>query len=770
MIVFIELPATAPRSIRVEKPQSNINKKSSDSNDIKSKPQKGIRRGTRAKQAEPSSEPRQERESGRLTEPLNVRLQRMLSQDQSAAQTILDILEAPQQSQQEIVKFLRHIVKRIREEQERNAVSQDNREQTRPPPPPPTRPQTPPPTRQKPPPPPTRAPTPRPTRPPPQPVRTAPPPPPPTRPPPTRPPPTRPPPTRPPPTRPPPTRPPTPPPPPPPAPSSRPTRPPTSQTPILRSSQEREPKRTSDTGDNGPNSVSAHQTVNSQFSQFPNFQSHLHSSESPRQSGRKENKPARTNKNFKTNKKEEFRSQQSQQGQGGRKQNNQQNLRQQEQADIEQNFRKQHNQNFRTKNQRQNSGREDITGSRDHKQGSEDSQSQHSPTSSSGLTIEEFLTRYPEVKRLSSRFGDDDPNTESPFKQKKQNKQNKKKNKNNRQQQQQQLAPVQQTTPASRPAPRITPRQRQTEPPVEIILTTQRPTQRPTPRQTQRPKQNKNVVNNNNNNNNRGQPSIADYSDYGIESLDYDYYYDQLVPEHERFFQLPKTESASPAPVEENKAGFQVFTHFNSDSNRVSDIKNKPPPPPPKPKKKPHKKTSVNNIAAHKPKSLSTSGGSKANSIAPVAGKISGDHAGPFGYTDKGTYFEDSHFKGFPERIEMIYQGFVWAMEMFYPDQDSVLHGGVHTILEDKVKRETVNLAGDYIVRVSGRASPYNINRLTFYTKNGAKFGPWGDRHSEESVDFDVSAPPGQALAFISGTIDFGVPLRSVSFHWRPIS
>ena len=134
------------------------------------------------------------------------------------------------------------------------------------------------------------------------------------------------------------------------------------------------------------------------------------------------------------------------------------------------------------------------------------------------------------------------------------------------------------------------------------------------------------------------------------------------------------------------------------------------------------------------------------------------------------SYFEDSHFNGFPERIEMIYQGFVWAMEMFYADQDSVLHGGVHTILEDKVKRETLNLAGDYIVRVSGRASPYNINRLTFHTKNGKKYGPWGDRHSEDSVDFDVSAPPGQALAFFSGTIDFGVPLRSVSFHWRPIS
>ena len=73
--------------------------------------------------------------------------------------------------------------------------------------------------------------------------------------------------------------------------------------------QEREPKRSSDTAgeQTNPNSVSAHQTVNSQFSQFPNFQSHLHS-ESPRQSGRKENKAARPNKN-KNNKKEEFRSQ-----------------------------------------------------------------------------------------------------------------------------------------------------------------------------------------------------------------------------------------------------------------------------------------------------------------------------------------------------------------------------------------------------------------------------------------------------------------------------
>ena len=29
-----------------------------------------------------------------------------------------------------------------------------------------------------------------------------------------------------------------------------------------------------------------------------------------------------------------------------------------------------------------------------------------------------------------------------------------------------------------------------------------------------------------------------DFNDYEYQSLDYDYYYDQLVPEHERFFQV----------------------------------------------------------------------------------------------------------------------------------------------------------------------------------------------------------------------------------------
>ena len=88
------------------------------------------------------------------------------------------------------------------------------------------------------------------------------------------------------------------------------------------------------------------------------------------------------------------------------------------------------------------------------------------------------------------------------------------------------------------------------------------------------------------------------------------------------------------------------------------------------------------------------------------------------------------------------------------------------------MKRETIRLgkSGDRIVRVSGRASPYNINRLTLYTAKGKKYGPYGDRRSEDSVDFDVSAPDGAALAFLSGTVDFGVPLRSVSFHWRPFT
>jgi hypothetical protein len=360
------------------------------------------------------------------------------------------------------------------------------------------------------------------------------------------------------------------------------------------------------------------------------------------------------------------------------------------------------------------------------------------------------------VKRLSSRFNDDE-NIERPttLKPRKHKNKNKKKEKDEKPRS---SFTAFVNTPTPQPftkAPRITPRQRQTKPPVKFKPSTQPPQARP------------------NKQNNRHKPVLTtpspkpvntpDTFDYE-DTFDYDYYYDQLVPEHERFFQLPKTDSATPTPVNENKAGFQVFTHFSNENSNVNQAitTSRPKPRPTKQKKKEKK------LPDRKPKSQNNP--SKTNSIAPSSGKPGGAQAGPYGYTDKGTYFQDSHFTGFPDKIDMVYQGFVWAMTVHYPGQDSLLHGGVHTILEDKVKRETLNLAGDYIIRVSGRASPYNINRLTFYTKNGKKYGPWGDRHSEDSVDFDVSAPPGQALAFFSGTIDFGVPLRSVSFHWRPIS
>ena len=276
-----------------------------------------------------------------------------------------------------------------------------------------------------------------------------------------------------------------------------------------------------------------------------------------------------------------------------------------------------------------------------------------------------------------------------------------------------------------------------------------------------------------NSNNNNNQPkkttaaavsqSVVDDYDY---PLDYDYYYDQLVPEHERFFQLPKISSEAPqtAVTTERAPPFQIFTHFAVDNNNnkqqqqpANAVAKKPAQPaanpPPAKKAKPSKTT--------KPAS------SPLNSVSrPVSGP---NYAGPFGYTDKGTFFIDDAFTGFPERIEMIYQGFVWAMTVSYADQGAAAHGGVHRILEDKVKRDKLNLKGDYIVRVTGRASPYNINKLAFHTANGKVFGPWGERFSEESVDFDVSAPPGHGLAHFSGTIDFGVPLRSIGFHWAKI-
>ena len=48
---------------------------------------------------------------------------------------------------------------------------------------------------------------------------------------------------------------------------------------------------------------------------------------------------------------------------------------------------------------------------------------------------------------------------------------------------------------------------------------------------------------------------------------------------------------------------------------------------------------------------------------------MSGPTSGPFGYTEKGTFFIDSQFAGFPDSIDLVYQGFVWAFTMNYPGQ-----------------------------------------------------------------------------------------------------
>jgi len=70
------------------------------------------------------------------------------------------------------------------------------------------------------------------------------------------------------------------------------------------------------------------------------------------------------------------------------------------------------------------------------------------------------------------------------------------------------------------------------------------------------------------------------------------------------------------------------------------------------------------------------------------------------------------------------------------------MHGGVHNVLKDKVKRDTIILKDDYIVRVEGRASPFNINRITFFTAKGKQFGPWGDRRSQVQSNLNYNNGP----------------------------
>jgi len=727
-----EKHVTAPRSIGKNKPPPPVNSapkhnKNKKKNKLRTTPQ-----------PLPPSTP--------APLPLNVRLQRLVNNEASAAEVILDILNSPASVQKQIASFLKGTLGsqsqlNRRGHSSQSAPRQQQVQEARPTKPPATRPpQTfltqkparkpiaqPRPTRPQPP-PPTR-PTPPPTRPPPPPTRPSPLPtrrtPPPTRP--TRPPP---PPTRPPP--PPTTRPP---PPPPTRPQPAPTRP------SVRNSPQQD-----------ESNVPASRLVNQAFNQFPNFQNQ----------GTKD-RPAQDVSRPVSASRESPRSS----GAGGRPSNS-------IVSDSKNN-----NNNFR--NQEEPSRGAGIN------QGS--SRPDTSPTS--GLTIQEFLTRYPEVKRLSSRFNEEGDD----------------------------LAEERERNNDGRPAftaftateaplqqPAITPRQRATPPPNTFKATSspnrnQRPKQqkpnkpnqsqqssRPNqnikatttqqnskPQQNSRPQQSSQQNQRKNKkqgkkqqNNKQKNKNVVESVEYPEYTLDYDYYYDQLVPEHERFFQLPKLEEDPvdnfQVPVTEKSESFQIFTHFAVDKPAPPPSKPRPTSPPvqpPPPKAKAPRKSGQKN-------GNSKSSNAK-NSIGPATPIINGQQAGPFGYPEKGSLFSDSDKVGFPERIEMIYQGFVWAFDVSYPDQDKVRHGGVHRILEDKVKRQVINLKDDHIIRITGRASPYNINRLTFHTAAGKVYGPWGDRHSDESVDFDVAAPPGHALAFFSGTVDFGVPLRSISFHWAKL-
>ena len=382
-------------------------------------------------------------------------------------------------------------------------------------------------------------------------------------------------------------------------------------------------------------------------------------------------------------------------------------------------------------------------------------------------------------------------------------------------------------TPVTSP-PANVPRQQQQQRP--------RPNQKPKQQQQQQQQQQQKGGNNNINNIENSVPDV-DFPEGELSSADYSYlyyqdYYEELVPVHHRFNQLAQsTTTTTPKPRQRNqrkkknknknnrnkkKKGGRQGKRNQSQSGGGRKNKNKQPqsnsfsffsvqPSDGNGKNnKGLKQGSFPNFPS------SNAGGNNKNSIQqvtkvvttkrpkvtkaptarrpvlkpskvgepkqkPVAIKSNDPlQSGPYGYVDKGTFFTDSHVKGFPDMIEVVYQGFVWALNVYYPGETKFKkqiekHGGVHTILKDKVKRQKIFFKdGDYIVRVSGRASPYNINRLTFYTAKGQKYGPWGDRRSEDSIDFDVTAPPGHGLAHFSGTVDFGVPFRSISFHWRP--
>ncbi len=175
-----------------------------------------------------------------------------------------------------------------------------------------------------------------------------------------------------------------------------------------------------------------------------------------------------------------------------------------------------------------------------------------------------------------------------------------------------------------------------------------------------------------------------DYEDEELSSDDYSYlyyqeYYDELVPEHHRFFDKnnkPRTTTTTttPRPTQRRKPKTQT---------RRKKKKNKNQQRPKQAQNQEQKQPKSFSFFSSQPKDFAFNGNNGfpnfPNSITtttpkpkhkakpkqkPVAIVGDGDKAGPFGYVEKGTFFEDSAVTGFPEMVEVIYQGFVWAFDI----------------------------------------------------------------------------------------------------------
>merc|ERR1712008_171392 len=134
--------------------------------------------------------------------------------------------------------------------------------------------------------------------------------------------------------------------------------------------------------------------------------------------------------------------------------------------------------------------------------------------------------------------------------------------------------------------------------------------------------------------------------------MGYQEYYDELVPEHHRFAQLEATSTTTTTRAPRRKSKSQrrkkkrkKKKNKNNQNqqrqpNNLQDFSNFPNFP-----------NSI--VTTEKPKPTLHTAKPKQ---APVAIQGNDQKAGPFGYIDKGTFFEDSNIAGFPKMIEVVYQ------------------------------------------------------------------------------------------------------------------